>query len=62
MNDGILSPRSRRQRVIDTVRRASYVVATGGIATVLMYVATSGGGAKQALLDCCSKHPALQSE
>jgi hypothetical protein len=61
MNDGIL--KTRRQRVIDTVRRASYVVAGGGLATVLMYIATSGGGAKQALLDfCCSKHPVGQSE
>ena len=61
MNDGIL--KTKRQRVIDAVRRATYVVATGGLATVLMYVATSGGGAKQVLLDCCiTKHPVVMSE
>lgn len=63
MNGETLAPKSRRQRVLDTVRRASYVVASGGLATVLMYVATSSGGAKQALLDCCAtKHPPIYGE
>lgn len=53
--------RSKPQQILDTVRRYSFTLATTGLATTLLY-GGSTSGVKQALLDCCSKHPVVLGE